>query len=78
MKKYINYANALLLFDEQIFVLILHFIIQMDTDAWHTLIDFHKIASALPENNIPDFPFNEKHALILFLEELYNLPSLKK
>lgn len=50
----------------------------MDTDAWHTLIDFHKIASALPENNIPDFPFNEKHALILFLEELYNLPSLKK
>lgn len=52
--------------------------LSMDADAWHTLIDFHKIASALPEDNIPNFPFNEKHALILFLEELYNLPSLKK
>lgn len=49
----------------------------MDTDAWNTLIDFHKIMFALSENNIPDYTFSEKQSLLLCLNWLWNLPSLK-
>lgn len=51
--------------------------IYMDADAWNTLIDFHKITSALSENNIPDYTFNETESLLIFLNWLWNLPSLK-
>lgn len=49
----------------------------MDTDAWNTLIDFHKIMSTLSESNIPDYTFSERQSLLLFLNWLWNLPSLK-
>lgn len=49
----------------------------MDMDAWNTLIDFHKIISALSESNIPDYTFSERQSLLLCLNWLWNLPSLK-
>lgn len=51
--------------------------LSMDMDAWNTLIDFHKVMSALSENNIPDYTFNERQSLLLCLNWLWNLPSLK-
>jgi len=51
--------------------------LSMDMDAWNTLIDFHKIISALSESNIPDYTFSERQSLLLCLNWLWNLPSLK-
>lgn len=52
--------------------------LNMDADSWNTLIDFHKVISVLKDNNIPELVINEKHSLIIFLNWLWNLPSLKK
>jgi len=51
--------------------------LSMDMDAWNTLIDFHKIISALSDSNIPDYTFSERQSLLLCLNWLWNLPSLK-
>lgn len=51
--------------------------LSMDMDAWNTLIDFHKIISALSEENISDYTFSERQSLLLCLNWLWNLPSLK-
>lgn len=49
----------------------------MDEDAWNTLIDFHSKIASLDDENIPDCPITEKESLIIFLNWLWNLPSLR-
>jgi len=48
-----------------------------DTDSWNTLIDFHKVISSLKDDPIPELVITEKHSLIIFLNWLWNLPSLR-
>lgn len=50
---------------------------RMDEDAWNTLIDFHSKIASLNDENIPDCPITEKESLIIFLNWLWNLPSLR-
>ncbi|HHT87462.1 MAG TPA: hypothetical protein GX002_00390 [Clostridiales bacterium] len=50
---------------------------RMDADAWNTLIEFHNKIASLDDENIPNYPINEKESLIILLNWLWNLPSLR-
>lgn len=52
--------------------------INMDSDTWDTLIKFHQKISLLTEENIGESTINEKQSLIIFLNWLWNLQSLRK
>ena len=44
---------------------------------WAILKLFHKIILAYPEENIEGLPFNQTLSLLLFMNWLWNVPSLR-
>ena len=49
-----------------------------ETDTWVVLELFHKVMLAYADENIEDLPFGEKDCLLILLNWLVDIPSLRK